>query len=170
VTAFVFSSPMCDRALVMGLTHRELALAVAAATCVLAGTVPSRAEGADDHATASAIVLKLEQEGRDTSIIATAVGRAKEALQRAAQLRRAGDEAHAKASDGLAREWAETARDLARAADAERTASELRRKAVDAQARLERSRALVEEAIARAGRLRAELEAASRPSTKGDRP
>jgi hypothetical protein len=150
-------------------THRAPALAVAAAMCALSGATDSLAQGTDDHAVATAIVLKLEQEASEAPVIATAVGRAKEALQRATQLRGAGDEAHAKAADGLAREWAETAHDLARAADAERTASELRRKAVDAQARLERSRALVEEAIARAGRLRAELEASSRAATK-DRP
>jgi hypothetical protein len=150
-------------------THRAAAAAVAVVTCAITGAVTSLAQGADDHGTASALVLKIEQEAKQASVTATAVGRAKEALQRATQLRSAGDEAHAKTADGLAREWAETARDLARAADAEQTASELRRKAVDAQARVERSRALVEEAIARAGRLRAELETASRVSPK-DRP
>ena len=145
--------------------HRALAFAISAG---LAG-VSSVAQSSDDHAVASALVLKLEQDASQASVIATSIAAAKQALERATTLRGAGDERHAKTADGLAREWAETARELARAADAEAKASELRRKAVDAQAKLERSRALVEEAIARAGRLRAELEAASRGASK-DKP
>jgi hypothetical protein len=86
---------------------------------------------------------------------------AKNALERATRLRVAGDEAHAKAADGLALEWAETARDVVRAVDAEAAAAGLRQKALDAQAQLERSRALVEEAIASIGRLQAELDQVS---------
>jgi len=153
----------------MNPTHRALALAVAAGSCALAAAISSVAQGSDDHAVASALVLKLEQDSGQASVIATSIAGAKQALERATKLRSSGDERHAKTADGLAREWAETARDLARAADAEAKASELRRKAVDAQAKLERSRALVEEAIARAGRLRSELEAASRGASK-DKP
>jgi hypothetical protein len=153
----------------MNPTHRALAFAVAAGSCALSAGVSSVAQGSDDHAVASALVLKLEQDASQASVIATSIAGAKQALERATKLRGAGDEGHAKTADGLAREWAETARDLARAADAEAKASELRRKALDAQAKLERSRALVEEAIARAGRLRAELEAASRGASK-DKP
>ena len=150
----------------MNPTLRALAFAVAAGSCALSVGVSSVAQSSDDHAVASALVLKLEQDASQASVIATSVAGAKQALERATKLRGAGDEGHAKTSDGLAREWAETARDLARAADAEAKASELRRKAVDAQAKVERSRALVEEGIARAGRLRAELEAASRGVSK----
>jgi hypothetical protein len=58
----------------------------------------------------------------------------------------------------LAREWAETARDVGRAVDAEARAVERRRSAVESQAQLERTRALVEEGIAHVGRLRSELD------------
>jgi hypothetical protein len=127
----------------------------------------ARAQGNDDHATAEAIVKQAEADAQHTPVTADAVLRAKAALERATRLRSAGDEAHAKAADGLAREWAETARDLARAADAEATAAELRRRAVEAQAHLERTRAMVEEGIARVGRLKAELdEAAHSGSTR----
>jgi hypothetical protein len=58
------------------------------------------------------------------------------------------------------------ARDLAKAADAETAAADLRHKAVAAQEQLERTRALVEEGIARVGRLQAELvEAEHAPRT-----
>jgi hypothetical protein len=154
----------------MNSRHRAPALVAAAvATGVMTAAMFSFAEGTDDRATVSALVLKLQQDAHQAPVIAMALARAKEALDRAARLRGSGDEAHARTADALAREWAETARDLALAADAEQKASGLRRKAVDAQAGLERTSALVEEAIARAGRLRSELEAASRPTSK-DRP
>lgn len=131
-----------------------MALAVACA-----GTVAAEpAARADDHADAVALVGQLEQDTAHRAVSADAVARAKDALERAQRMRAAGDEAHAKAADGLALEWAQAGRDLAKAADAEQAASELRRKAVDAQAQLERSRNLVEEALASVGRLQAELD------------
>jgi hypothetical protein len=113
---------------------------------------------ADDHADAVALVAQLEHDGAHGAVTADAVAKAKDALERAQRMRAAGDEAHAKAADGLALEWARAGRDLAKAVDAEQLAAELRRKAVDAQAQLERSRALVEEALASVGRLQAELD------------
>jgi hypothetical protein len=133
---------------------------------VLAAAASGQAQGGDDHSIAAALAEKLELDAAHGPITAAAVAHAKEALERATRLRGAGDEGHAKAADGLAREWAETARDLARAADAEASASDLRRKAVDAQARLVRARALVEEGIARVGRLRAQLAEAGRAAPK----
>jgi hypothetical protein len=94
-----------------------------------------------------------------------AVAHATEALEQATRFRAAGDEAHAKAAEGLAREWAETARDLAQAAAAERQAEDRKRQAMEAQAQLERTRALVEDGIARLGRLRAEISAPVKTAT-----
>ena len=82
---------------------------------------------------------------------------AKAALDRAGSLRAGGDETHALAADGLANEWTQTARDLRAAVEAEQAAAEVRKKAVDAEQQLERSRALVEAALASVGRLQAEL-------------
>ncbi|HEX3769582.1 MAG TPA: hypothetical protein VHV30_01900, partial [Polyangiaceae bacterium] len=59
--------------------------------------------------------------------------------------------------------WAETARDLASAAAAEKMAEDRKHQAIQARAQLQRTKALVEEGIARLGRLRAELDAASSP-------
>jgi hypothetical protein len=140
--------------------------AVAVAGCVVSATVWSRAETADDHAAAVALVQRLAEDSAHAPITSAAIAQAKEALERATRLRGAGDEVHAKAADGLAREWAETGDDLVRAVEAEERATDLRRKAVDARARLERTRALVEEGIARLGRLRAELEEARRAPAK----
>jgi hypothetical protein len=94
-----------------------------------------------------------------------AVARATEALEQATRFRAAGDEAHAKAAEGLAREWAETARDLAQAVAAEKQAEDRKRQAMQAQAQLERTRALVEDGIARLGRLHAELDAPVKSAT-----
>jgi hypothetical protein len=111
------------------------------------------------------------------AVTAEAIENADEALERATRLRAAGDPSHAKIADGLAQEWAETARDAALAAAAERLADDRKRQALQAQAQLQRTKALVEESIARLGRLRAALEAASaridgagRPPAKGNAP
>jgi chromosome segregation ATPase len=147
----------------MGAARR---VAFATMVSVLAAPLSGRAQGADDHAMAAELASKLEHDSTHAQVTAAVVAHCKDALERATRLRGSGDEAHAKAADGLAREWAETARDLSRAADAETKAADLRRKAVDAQARLERARALVEDGIARIGRLRAELDEAGRASPK----
>jgi len=140
---------------------RRASRAALAAAFTLAWTAGARAQTTDDHAAATAIVQTFEQDAAHASIASTPIANAKDALERATRLRAVGDEAHAKAADGLAREWADMVRDLARAVDAEGAASDARRKAEDAKARVERSRALVEEGIARIGRMRAELEDAS---------
>lgn len=124
----------------------------------LAGVAAEPWAWADDRADAVALLAQLDQDVAHKGVTADAVGKAKDALERAQRMRAAGDEAHAKAADGLALEWAQAGRDLAKAVDAEQSAAGLRRKAVDAQAQLERSRALVEEALASVGRLQAELD------------
>ncbi len=135
---------------------------LAAATVSLGMAGSGGAQTADDHATADALVQQLEHDSGHAVVTADAVASAKNALERATRLRAAGDEAHAKAADALALEWAQTGRELAKAADAEATAAELRRKAVDAQALLERTRAQVEEGIAHVGRLQTQLQEAEK--------
>lgn len=137
------------------------ALLVGVVAGVLAVAAPAAAQDAD-RAAAEALVQQLDHDAAHHAVTAQPIAQAKDALERATRLRTAGDEAHALTADALAREWAETARDLARAADAEAKAADLRHEAMDAQAQLERSRALVEEGIARVGRLRAEIEEAER--------
>lgn len=91
-------------------------------------------------------------------VVAEPVEKAKRSLGRAHEARAAGDAAHARLLDGLALEWAETARDLLRAVDAEITAVGTAQRAREASTRLERARALLEETQARRGRAAAELE------------
>jgi hypothetical protein len=151
----------CGDALAVLLSVLGLALCVSSAR-------PARAQGNDDHAAAEAIVRQIEADKARATVSAEPLTKARTALERATRLRSAGDEAHAKAADGLAREWAEDARDVARAAEAEAAAAEVRRKAVSAQEQLERTRALVEEEIAHIGRLQAELDQAERSNQKGN--
>lgn len=141
---------------------RRATAAASAVGLALVWTAAAPAQGTDDHAAATAVVQQFEKDPAHASLTAVPITNAKDAMERATRLRAVGDEAHAKAADGLAREWADMARDSARAADAEGAASDARRKAEDVKARVERSRALVEEGIARIGRMRAELEDASR--------
>jgi hypothetical protein len=126
----------------------------------LTATVPARAQAGGDHAAAEALVLQLDHDAAHAALTADALAGARNALERATRLRAAGDETHARAADGLALEYAQTARDVARAADAEAKAAELRHKAVETQAQLERTRAQIEEGIAHVGRLRAQIEEA----------
>ena len=121
----------------------------------------ARAAG-DDHAQAESLVAELDRDTAHRALIADPLGRARSALERGKQLRANGDEPHARIADGVAREWAELARDLVRTNDLEKRAYDARRAANDAGARAERERALLEEGIAQNGRLRAEVEQAER--------
>jgi hypothetical protein len=140
----------------------RLALAALATLAALALAMGSRsaAAGGDDRAVTDALIKSTTPLG-PPGVTAEAIEHANEATERATRFRAAGDEMHAKVADGLAREWAETARDLGLAAAAEQMADDRKRQAIQAQAQLQRTKALVEESIARLGRLRADLEAAS---------
>jgi hypothetical protein len=120
------------------------------------------ADGADDRAVAERTLQELERDTAHKDQTADAVQHGREALERANRMRAAGDEAHARLAEGLARRWAELGRDVVRASDTEKHAVEVRRAAMDAGAQTERERALLEEGLARVGRLRAQIEAAER--------
>jgi hypothetical protein len=143
--------------------RRVAGIFAAAATWVVA---PGAQAQVGDHDVALAIVGELGKDASHQALVAEPLDLARRAIERAIRFRAVGDEAHAKAADGLAREWAEMARDLVRAADAETKAAAVRRKALDEQVQFERTRALVDEGIARVGRLKAELDEAQK--TTGD--
>jgi hypothetical protein len=131
-------------------------LLLSAATLLGAGAVALAA--GDDRSAAEAALKDVAASARkDAADPLTA--RARAALDRGAKLRSSGDEAHAKLADGVARSWAETARDVARAAAIEDAARVTRLAAVDAGVVADRERALLEESVAQSGRLRAQLEA-----------
>ncbi len=119
------------------------------------------ASGPDDRSTAETI-LKDVAASPKKDVAQEMTARARVALERGAKLRASGDETHARLADAAARSWAEAARDVLRAAEVEEKAANARRAATDAGAVADRERALLEEGIAQSGRLRAQLEAASR--------
>jgi hypothetical protein len=133
---------------------------VAVVLAALGGAVVASAAG-DDRAAAEALLKEVDASPRK-DVASELVTRSRGALDRGAKLRSSGDEAHAKLADRLARTWAEAARDVARAAAVEESAANARRSLTDAGLVAERERALLEEAIAQSGRLRAQLEAAPR--------
>jgi hypothetical protein len=144
--------------------------AALAALMISALVIPfALAAGNDDRATAEALVKTLDADAAHKTLVADTLGKAHAALERARRMRAAGDEEHARLADGLAREWAEMARDLVKADDAEKRANAARSDALDAGAQLERERAMLEESVTRTGRLRAELAAAEREAQDTNR-
>jgi hypothetical protein len=114
-----------------------------------------------DGATAARIIKEVEASSaaapRTAAIVAEPLRQAKKALERAHGARMSKDVAHARMLDGLALEWAETARDLVRAAKAEESALAAAKKARELEVQVERARALLEETQARHGRAAADL-------------
>lgn len=135
-----------------------------AAAILLAATLsPAIARATeDDRAATERMATELEHDTAHVTLTADAVAHARKALERALRMRQSGDETRARETEGLARRWVELARDLARTADTEAQAGLLRSAATDAGAHVERERALLEETIARTGRLKAEIEASER--------
>jgi colicin import membrane protein len=145
---------------------RRLIFAVALFS-VLAVIPPVGGQGADLHAMAEAIVRDVGRDAAHRSAAATCLANATASLERATRMRAARDEPHAQAADGVALEWAMAARDLARTLDVEAKAVQVRRAAIETQAQVERAHALVDEGIARVGRLRAEIERMEREVAPG---
>jgi hypothetical protein len=141
---------------------RWLTATVAGLACTGAVAAATMAWG-EDRATTASTLDALDHDTVHKVAIAANVKRAKEAIERATRLRAAGDEAHARLADGLAAEEAAGAEDLARAIDAEKAASDARRAATDAGVVGDRERALLEEGIARNGRLKAEIDEIAKP-------
>jgi hypothetical protein len=144
---------------------RRWAAPFAAVVIAGLGVAAMSAVARGDDSTA-AILEALGHDAAHKAATAGIVQRGRDALERATRMRASGDEAHAQLADGLAREDAETARDLVRALDAERMADEARRSATDAGVVGDRERALLEEGIARNGRLKAELDELAKPQAR----
>ena len=117
-----------------------------------------------DGAKAEKIIKDVEaraaREPKTAAVVAAPIATAKRSLERGHGALAAGDAPHARMLFGLALEWAETARDLERAAAAEQVANTTEKSASEAATQVERARALLEETQARRGRALAELEKA----------
>jgi hypothetical protein len=131
----------------------------ALAHVLAASSGDGRDGGVDRSADGGARVVSASDGGTiiDPSMTRGPVLEARRALERARGARAAGDPVHADLLDGLAREWAETARDVVRAAAVEQEASALESTVAELSTRAQRARALLEEDVARRGRAEAEL-------------
>jgi hypothetical protein len=127
--------------------------------CLAVGLVA--AAGNDDRGVAEAALKEVAASPRK-DVANELVAKSRAALDRSAQLRTKGDEKHALLADGVARAWAEAARDAVKAASVEETAAKARNDATDAGLVADRERALLEEAVAQSGRLRAQLESGAK--------
>ena len=132
-------------------------------------TSPTPSAPPGDGANAGRIIGEVEAKAAKDKldkVVAEPLRHARKALERANGARTAGDTAHARMLDGLALEWAETARDLLRAAAAEKEALATAKKAREIGVQVERARALLEETQARRGRAAADLERAEAEAKK----
>jgi len=150
------------------MTRSRLRAAGVALAALVGLGIAATAHG-DDRATAEGLLSPIEHDAAHLAIAADAVKQARDALEHATRMRDANDEARARLAESLGRHWAQVARDLVRAADAEHAATRARVAADDAGAHADRERNLLEEAIARQGRLRAELEGLDRAKQGPDR-
>jgi hypothetical protein len=145
----------------------SLARCAGLAAIALAGALAAGIALGDTTGQATATLDELANDAAHKDATAAIVQRGRDALERATRMRAAGDEAHAQLADGLALEEAETGRDLVRALAVEKMADDARRGATDAGVVGERERALLEEGIARNGRLKSETAVFERSRATG---
>lgn len=102
----------------------------------------------------NAILADLEKDTAHQSLVAGALGRARDALTRARSMDLAGDGRHATIVRQVALEWLDLGRDLIRTATTETAADASEKDGDDLDTKLVRGRALLEETVARRGRAR----------------
>ncbi len=140
--------------------HRASTLVVVAVcSTLLAGIAVATTPLGNPKAETQSILKALESRpDRQKKLAKQPVDKARQALDRANQARSAGDYPHADMLDSLALEWAQTARDVTRAAAAEAKAEKIEKQAADAARKARRARALLEETVARRGRAQERLD------------
>jgi hypothetical protein len=138
-----------------------------------AGGSPGRALAAPparpalDRGAVERQIAELESTTAHGEPVAEPLGRARKALSRALAMERAGDARHAGQAVAAARAWLDVARDVVRLRHAESRALLAEQKQDEILTQLKRSRALLEESVARRGRaasVLAELERGAPPA------
>ncbi len=142
------------------MTRARLAFSLLAAALAVISAF-AIAAGNDDRTAAEQTIAELEKDAHTKALCADPIAKARAALERAHRMRVAGDDKHARLAEGLALEWTNVGRELARADAAESRAAAARASASDAGAQVERERATLEQQLAENGRLQAELAKAS---------
>ena len=111
-----------------------------------------------DRAVTDGILAENAKPGAYAPAASRALAEARRALRRADDAKAAGDMANAARLEGLAREWAELARDLDRAVLFESDADSTQAAAADAALQVRQARALIEVLVARQARAQGELQ------------
>lgn len=156
--------------------YRRLGSALLVGTLLLGLGLCAGSARAEVSARASAerIARELESQSAERALVAPMLARAHHALERAANARRAGDHRHGSELEALALELAQCAADMRREKLAQVRVSETEKKALDAETRVVRARALVEQTAARRGRaaerLRELEDNRSKPSGASSKP
>jgi hypothetical protein len=112
--------------------------------------------------TARTLIAELERDSSTHGLVGPALSRAKDALAKA----QGAAPTRAPLLEATALEWAEVARDLARASAAERSSDRLEQDASATQTEIARLRAAVEQTMARVGRAREDLKVLERGAAK----
>jgi hypothetical protein len=146
------------------------AVAVAVALVVASRLAMASFGAGGDRSAAEAAINSLTSVPAHAKLAREPLTRAQHALRRAADARVGGDHAHGTRLEGVAREWAETGRDLVRAAEAERQALALFAKASELETKAIRGRALLEETMARRERAREKLQQLEGPQPAKEAP
>jgi hypothetical protein len=134
------------------LTAAAVLLAVLTVWSTVRAQARSGANGAVEAA--RSLLLAVEADASARELVSRAVAQSRAALAQAAQQTAAEPRA---TLEEAALEWAEIARDLKRARDAEQASDRLEQSLSALQTELVRTRASVEQALARVGRARQEL-------------
>lgn len=127
----------------------------------------ARAAGGTLAEQARLLIDKSAEDATAADLIAPASARVSDALARAEA---ASAPEHAALLEAAALEWAQVARDLKRARDAEQASDRLEQEVSALQTEIVRSRAAVEQARARLGRARQELAELEATGTKRSSP
>jgi hypothetical protein len=121
----------------------------------------------DARSQVSTLLAALAKRPEAERVASEPIAKAKAALQRADQMRHAGDQKHGAMLEETALEWAKTAELLDKTATAERGLNQLQTRTTELETKVFRAQALVEQSVAR--RARAE-EALRKLEEKGGKP
>jgi colicin import membrane protein len=133
--------------------RRKIVLTQGAGLCLLAASVTGLALSApDSKAQATALLAEVGKNPQGTRVASESLGKAQDALRRAAQMRASGDQTHGAMLEDTALEWATAAQLLAKTAAREKQLADLQTKTTELEDKVFRAQALVEQSVARRAR------------------
>lgn len=133
--------------------RRKNGRALAAGLLLIAASITGLAASAPDaKAEATALLAEVARSELATRVAAEPVGKAQQALQRADQMRTAGDQKHGAMLEAVALEWAHAAKLLGKTAEREKALLDSQTRAGELETKVFRAQTLVEQTVARRAR------------------